>query len=860
MRIRHSLTIVFLPLSACVSAWACGPFFPNAYLLFGDEERVLNMPEAWFHLILPDVAQPQQDFYPTRRGSWQRTLSNDARDLRDALTARGDSAEAVTERVAEYEAMRIAMNAHAPLPRTANSDTGAGNVSLPSPAEFDLSSYDALLASIPHEFALYVRGAAAYRLGDIASAKSFWDAILALPEAERQFRSTWAAYMLGRMLQTTDRAESDAYYDQVIALVEAGYRDSVSLAADARGWLAQSALNANENLEAIRAYLDLFLHGPELESREAADSLRVASGIAFRRRDTFETIAADQDACRVMTAWALSHPEADIKVLREWFDAARKSGSLGGLPPDDPMMSAMIELAAAMEDGNVKLGIIKEIQERARSGFLLSMSGSLTQAIWYPRRSPLDGDLKDAMHYYSEAYALGRADSNSVHFTCTRVVARPELFDAFAADPVCRPIMTAWLVSHPHNYPDVDAQWLDAVQEAVGDNPVEHADRLAWIAYNDGDMDRAAQWLKSADADSPYTRWIQSKLLLREGRIDEALNVLRETIPTFPPDAPTGPGEFGPLPPEPEIIQSEIGVLLLGRQDYVNALDALMRSPYWMDAAYVAERVLTIDELRAYVDDHRGDPAFTDTFTEGFWYESELPKLALLEYLLARRYARQGQWEDAAALLPDTEQTIAEALRRLLAFANAPLPSKSFASSVSDLVSGLWGAKEERVIDRDRANAFYNAAKLTRRHGMELMGTELDPDWFAFGGNYELTGISQLRADSYIRENADYDPALVQALTASDDELQRASANAPDPDKRFHYRYTASEFMWNTAQLLPDNDLKCASALYWGGIYLEHRDPQAADKFYKALVWRNLNLPYAQAADKKRWFPDEPPE
>ncbi len=865
MGIRRSLTIVLLALSACISAWACGPFFPNAYLLFGDEERVMNMPEAWFHLILPGVASSQQKIYPTRRGSWERTLSSDAADLHDALTARGDAAETITAPVAEYESMRVAMNAQAPLPRTAPPNAGAENVSSPTPAEFDLSTYDELLASIPQEFALYVRGAAAYRGRDIASAKSFWDAILALPESDRQYRSTWASYMLGRMLQETGGAESDQYYAQAIALAEAGYRDSVNLAADARGWLARSALDANDHLKAIRAYLALFLHGPELESREAADSLRVACGKAFRSTDRFSAIAADQDACRAMTAWALSHPEADVNVLRAWFDSARQSGSLGGLPPDEPMMSSMIELAAAMEDGSVELGIIREIQARARLGYRLSMSDSPAEAIWYPRRNPLEGDLKDAMHYYAEAYALdaspaGRGDSNSLDFTCARVVARPELFDEFAADPVCRPIMTAWLVSHPHNYPDVDAQWLDAVQKAVGDNPVEHANQLAWIAYNDGDMERAAQWLESADADSPYTRWIQSKLLLREGRIDEALEVLRDTIPAFPPDAPVAETYDGPMPPEPEIVQSEIGVLLLGRDDYVNALDALMRSPYWMDAAYVAERVLTIDELRSYIDSHRDDPAFSDTFTERFWYEGDLPKLSMLEYLLARRYARQGQWEQAAALLPDTEQTIAEALRRLLAFATAPLPSKSFAASISGFVSGIFGAEEERVIDRDRANAFYNAAKLTRRHGMELMGTELDPDWFALGGNYELTGISQLRADSYIRENADYNPALVQALTASDDELQRASTNAPDPDKRFHYRYTASELMWNAAQFLPDNDLKCASALYWGGVYLEDRDPQAADKFYKALVWRNLNLPYAQTADQKRWFPNEPPE
>jgi hypothetical protein len=48
---------------------ACGPFFPNAYLLFGEEERVLTLPEKWFHVILPDVAVAQNEKYPTRRGS-----------------------------------------------------------------------------------------------------------------------------------------------------------------------------------------------------------------------------------------------------------------------------------------------------------------------------------------------------------------------------------------------------------------------------------------------------------------------------------------------------------------------------------------------------------------------------------------------------------------------------------------------------------------------------------------------------------------------------------------------------------------------------------------------------------------------
>src|SRR5262245_18541146 len=46
----------------------------------------------------------------------------------------------------------------------------------------------------------------------------------------------------------------------------------------------------------------------------------------------------------------------------------------------------------------------------------------------------------------------------------------------------------------------------------------------------------------------------------------------------------------------------ELGVLRLARREYTQALAALLRSGFWMDAAYVAERVLTADELKTYVD------------------------------------------------------------------------------------------------------------------------------------------------------------------------------------------------------------------------------------------------------------------
>ena len=99
----------------------------------------------------------------------------------------------------------------------------------------------------------------------------------------------------------------------------------------------------------------------------------------------------------------------------------------------------------------------------------------------------------------------------------------------------------------------------------------------------------------------------------------------------------------------------------------------------------------------------------------------------------------------------------------------------------------------------------------------------------------------------------------MDVLSASDGEKERVRQHKVTPDKRFHYRYTASDLMWECAQLLPDNDPLLASALYLGGDWHRNRDSEYADKFYQALVRRCAKLPIGQQADQKRWFPTTAP-
>ena len=57
-------------------------------------------------------------------------------------------------------------------------------------------------------------------------------------------------------------------------------------------------------------------------------------------------------------------------------------------------------------------------------------------------------------------------------------------------------------------------------------------------------------------------------------------------------------------------VAGEQAILALNRGDYLQAMDLLYRGKalYWADVADVAERVLTVDELKGFVDKHAPAP------------------------------------------------------------------------------------------------------------------------------------------------------------------------------------------------------------------------------------------------------------
>jgi len=668
---------------------ACGPFFPNSFLdARGSDGAVLAAPSAAFTGELARMNLEPSKFQAVTNGAAPADQAAEAelRDLAEALKKADapapDAARICASHRAEREKLKTyldgmeASEASRPMEWDEKTTNYArGKPAVPPPEFPKIAS----TRGLPDEFADYFEGAVAWdnsALTNKESAREAWREVLLLPAPERHFKSTWAAFMLGKSLQKTDAARAIAYFKRVRDLCGHGFADSLGLAAASIGLEAQTELQQGRIAEAMALYLEQFATGDP----SAYESLRLTASAAVNKNDAagLAALAANQKVQHVITAYLIS---------------------------------------------------------RNRSG-----------------NSPEEGDAPK--------------------------------------------------------------RWLTAV-EASGAQDVAAAEEFALAAYQAGDWQAAQRWIDRAPG-RPANQWLQAKLLLRAGKVDQAAVCLTKVTALFPiqPPATNAPTQFKddltvegfndhaflePIPASEQIL-GELGVVHLARREYVEALDALWRSGFGEDAGYVANRVLTVDELKEYVD--RNWPPGTG---EG------------LRELLAQRLARLHHGGEARLYYPEALQPEADGLAQALAKgADTSLPAA------------------------DRAAALFAAAKITEDKGAELLGDDFG------GGEYWGTNIES--GTLFARTNA-------TVLRPTEDELRRASQSAPDPDVRYFYRFQAAALAWQAALLMPDNSDETARVLCEAGSWIKYLNPQKADVFYKALVRRCRRTALGAEADRKRWFP-----
>ena len=478
-------------------------------------------------------------------------------------------------------------------------------------------------------------------------------------------------------------------------------------------------------------------------------------------------------------------------------------------------------------------------RELARAGFVDSLGLAAASFGWEAKAALNRDQYVRAIHLYLVHRATGDPTAEMSLRTCAvRVLAAGgDTMKQAARGPIVRRVITAYLVSSVDPYQSTGTQvsrkfvkaWYVAIEEASA-RDVVGADRLAWAAYQAGEMKVAARWLNCARDDAPIAQWLRAKLLLRSGKVQPAVAMLAKAVRALPTDAPEDMaknllGWYEPSSPK-SIAAGELAVLSLSGREYTHSADLLLRHGWWTDAAYVCERVLTADELIRYIDKHwpeeltvpKGTGKLAKNAKKGF----DRVVAMKVRYLLARRLTRIGRWKEARPYYPPNLRP------RLDAY-----------------VQAIRNGHDPKRIRAQRAASLWEAAGIAREYGMELLGTELEPDWHVYLGSYTQTSLSKGREAA----------AQGTLMRPSTDEQERTAKHLADPQKRFHYRYIAAGHAWAAAELMPDQSDDTARVLCKAGAWLQNRDPKSADKFYKALVIRCGKTELGRQADELRWFP-----
>ncbi|QXI15779.1 hypothetical protein [Pseudomonas hamedanensis] len=346
---------------------------------------------------------------------------------------------------------------------------------------------------------------------------------------------------------------------------------------------------------------------------------------------------------------------------------------------------------------------------------------------------------------------------------------------------------------------------------------LENADRLAAMSYQQGDYAGAKAFLENA-GDGGLAWWLRAKLAVRDGDRNAAAAAYAKAAQAFPQNEDWGyrrtpDWAFETVQPKCRV-EGESAILALQRGEYLQAFVQLYRSNsvYWFDAATVAERVLTVAELKQYVDENvPAPPALTQQERDNY---VPLPVAASLRNLLGRRLLREGRYAEAVAY-----------------FDNRDLQKKAqiYGEQRLKADAAWWPTK--------RASALYNAAWTAREWGMDILGYEMAPDYATFGGNYAL-------------ESAE----LQVGPLVSEAEVQRQVASAAKPDQRYHYRFVATALAARAADNLPHTSQAFAAVLCNAAGWNSSLEDQSA--LYQRYVKEGPFVPWAVDFGNQCPYPD----
>ena len=698
MNIPLSPKILCFAMSACLlsssidRAAACGPDFPLE-LLSNRTQTLQGMPSGLF------------DFEATR------LLAKPAAKLTPELDLNSVWFESSAEIPVTDAQQQVETRDYTP------SQIDAWRRARSAPSAADAL---ALAGELPAAHQHYIAGAAAFRAGDMATAKAEFEAVLALGDAGAS-RAVWAEFMLARTAFAAGEgdAAAAAHFENARTLASAGAADPLGLAVASLGAQAQLSWRPIANGEAV---------------------------------DIAQTLPRAVELYAQQAAYGSTSGNASLLIVARWLNTHPEALQVG-------LSNALVR---------------KLMTSYAFSRGFEAMDDAQTEAFFN------SSDYKD-----------------------------PNL--TAGADNVA-----------------IAPSLLDAILASSPDGKLDGGDRLAAALYRAGRFDDAAKF--AASSELPLAAWVSAKLALRAGDQKQAAAQYAKVIKGYSADENWVPGgsEYQSLGAQCRA-QGEAGTLALSQGDFAEAMLQFFNAgdDYTNDMSYIAERVLSTDELIAFVDAHTlpqtlqkveaseySPLSYEIPFNEETGVRAKGYQQHTLRAVLARRLLREGQFE------------------RALPYFNNPLHLQS----AKEYGAAMLRANSASGIQK--AQALFEAATLARTAGIDILGTQLSPDFAVYGGGY---GDYEPTPEE-LKES----PELFAKPTAliSAEENKRTLLSAPKPNKRFHYRYQAVALAEQASDLLPARSQAFAATLCKATSWIIFRDQAAGEKLYRRYLNQGAYVPW----------------
>ncbi len=494
-------------------------------------------------------------------------------------------------------------------------------------------------------------------------------------------------------------------------------------------------------------------------------------------------------------------------------------------------------------------------------------------------------DPARALQAYIKLYRAGDATArNSIEAALRAVVASGDL-EPLTKDPLLRHLTTAYLCSSrqliPYGSRDAAQElnadslaWLNALRVARVEFG-EDAVRLAALQYRLGQWDACALTLKSAPVGDATAQLLAARLRIRAGDLVGASQGLRSLAArrspvrragSVPEDEFRGPPHFFfhgidysyesvdlGIPdysskafmyseydtytfdfsqPAGAVSRArvELAILELHFGHYVPAMNLFYNEGMIEDGDYVAECVLTTDELKVAVD--RSWKVTPGSPKLGGVHDYGMTTAEHVRALLGRRLFRDGRWEAAVPYLPAEHQ-----------------------KTLREFMVHMRIAQDPKQSPRARADAYWRAALNVHANGEDYLFCELGLEWTSSSDArwYDPRGLPVQR----IRPIVDEPENLLAPPTA--DEVKRVETWAaqhliPAGCAYRDANYEAHRLCLEAVKQLPDDDLAGAQILHFAGMLLKYRDPPAAQPAYRELATRFRGTPLGAEARRKHWF------